>query len=243
MDFRNTWVRAAIAAVFASTMVPAAASADVTYHFAQGPGSYNTGVFVGTPGPFTFDFTVANVLAPNRSYGFGVAGVESGYDGNVIDLLVTGGNALSTFTLADYKGASEYFYGYINGGTLSRINVDTDSTGKISAFVMHIRGRSPGNSTLVYQADISSSGMGALLWYAPELGYFTPVAGRAGCAGSCGVIVSSHVGGITGAGGGGGGGGIGAVPEPATWALMIVGFGLVGSIWRRQLRGLVTVAA
>jgi len=96
---------------------------------------------------------------------------------------------------------------------------------------------------LVYQADISSSGIGALLWYAPELGYRTPDAGHAGCAGSCGVIVSSHVGGITGTGGGGGGGGVGAVPEPATWALMIVGFGLVGSVRRRQVRGLVTVAA
>lgn len=31
-----------------------------------------------------------------------------------------------------------------------------------------------------------------------------------------------------------GGGGGGAVPEPATWALMIIGFGMIGSAMRRQ---------
>lgn len=34
-------------------------------------------------------------------------------------------------------------------------------------------------------------------------------------------------------GGGGGGGGGGIVPEPGTWAMMIVGFGLVGASMRR----------
>jgi hypothetical protein len=34
----------------------------------------------------------------------------------------------------------------------------------------------------------------------------------------------------------GGGGGAGGVPEPATWALMIVGFGAVGAALRRRVR-------
>lgn len=34
--------------------------------------------------------------------------------------------------------------------------------------------------------------------------------------------------------GGGGGGGAGVIPEPATWAMMIAGFGLVGAVARRR---------
>ena len=33
---------------------------------------------------------------------------------------------------------------------------------------------------------------------------------------------------------GGGGGGLGGVPEPATWAMMIIGFGGVGAVMRRR---------
>jgi hypothetical protein len=34
--------------------------------------------------------------------------------------------------------------------------------------------------------------------------------------------------------GGGGTGGGGSVPEPATWAMMITGFGLIGAAMRRK---------
>jgi len=37
-----------------------------------------------------------------------------------------------------------------------------------------------------------------------------------------------------GGGGGGGGGGLGAVPEPASWAMLITGFGIVGIASRRR---------
>ena len=41
----------------------------------------------------------------------------------------------------------------------------------------------------------------------------------------------------------GGGGSIGAVPEPASWALFVSGFGLIGLATRRRNRGVTTVAA
>ena len=40
--------------------------------------------------------------------------------------------------------------------------------------------------------------------------------------------------GTGGGGGGGGGGNPGVIPEPATWAMMIAGFGLVGGVMRRR---------
>lgn len=40
----------------------------------------------------------------------------------------------------------------------------------------------------------------------------------------------------------GGGGGIGVIPEPATWAMMIAGFGLVGAAARRRREGTVVSA-
>jgi hypothetical protein len=42
--------------------------------------------------------------------------------------------------------------------------------------------------------------------------------------------------------GGGGGGGTGAVPEPASWAMLVMGFGLVGSLARRRAAGGTPVA-
>ena len=69
---------------------------------------------------------------------------------------------------------------------------------------------------------------------------------------------SGPTGGFPGGGGGGGGGGgsitnpappitppappVGVVPEPATWAMMILGFGLIGSALRRAGRRIRSVA-
>ncbi len=240
--------RYAAAFAIAVACIPGTVAASVTYHFADNnPGGnfYTYGAFRGFTPPFTFDFTVDNALAPNRSYGLGVAGWEPGYDGNVTDFLVSGGTALSTFRMADYfKVPNGRFAGYINSNPLSRIAVTTDASGAISSITASILARSTTNTMLIFQANVTTTAIGEGLYYDPALGYATSVYATSGCYDSCKkLLTSSHAGGIDGNGGGGNGGagpggvgGVGAVPEPATWALMIVGFGLVGSVRRRQRR-------
>ena len=71
-------------------------------------------------------------------------------------------------------------------------------------------------------------------------GHFTTTFDYVGSGGSGGGGGGSGGAGGGGAGGGGGGsgglggGGLGAVPEPASWALMITGFSLAGAMLRRR---------
>ena len=222
------------AAVAIICLIATQASAEVTYHFEQNGsiGSYvRNGELLGT-GPFTFDFTIANALAANHSYNFGVAGVESGFDGNVLDLRFSGGTALSTFNMADFfKVPNDRYYGYINSNPLSRLHLDTDVNGAIRAFSIFILGRSTVNTSRIFLGTLGANGFGIVDYYDPALGYHTPDAGKVYCATTCGVTVNSHDGSIVG------GDGVSAVPEPETWALMVIGFGFVGgAVRRRQFR-------
>lgn len=63
--------------------------------------------------------------------------------------------------------------------------------------------------------------------------------GPGGVPGGGGGVGGGSPGGSTPPGGGGGGGGgnpppVGAIPEPSTWALMILGFGGIGGAMRRR---------
>ncbi|MBC7499187.1 MAG: PEP-CTERM sorting domain-containing protein [Herminiimonas sp.] len=191
--------------------------------------------------PLTLDFTIANPLGANDSYSFGVTGVENGAFANLLDFRISAGTALTTFTLADFHGMNEYYGGYL-GGSLSRLGVSTDALGNIDFFDIIFRGRSPVDPQLIYvfstqrdPGNLGVSGPGISLDYDPALNYRTPSAGGYGCYVACGPIITSSISGV------GGGVGIGAVPEPASWLMMIVGFGLIGSALRRQTRKPITI--
>ena len=236
---------AAVVALCAVGLAPSAANAAVTtYHYAETrfDGNLSSGVIgdaVHNPyyySPFTFDFTVANALAANTTYNFGVSGVESGESGNVLDLRASDGNALTTFTLADYHAHFDVYGGSV-GHSLSRLHLETNAAGAISTFQILIQGRSAFNSQYIFnfglQGTAASNSAGIALYYDPALFFRTTVAGDVRCVIFCGGTFTSAAGGIGGAGGPGGGAG-GAVPEPASWALMIAGFGGVGAILRRR---------
>lgn len=77
----------------------------------------------------------------------------------------------------------------------------------------------------------------------PEAAPVAAAAGPSGAPGVGGPAASGPgsgpgpIGSIPGGGGGSGGGGsIGVVPEPATWAMMILGFGLIGGALRMRPR-------
>ena len=87
-----------------------------------------------------------------------------------------------------------------------------------------------GNSQAGLQAlalSILQGSSGAVLY---KTGLFTPPSGGGG----------GNNGGGGGGGGnsGGGGGNPGVVPEPASWAMLIAGFGLVGGMARRRRQAL-----
>ena len=232
---------AAVAALIALGAAPSGASAAITtYHFAETDTSFNISsglVGAGLHNPFTFDFTVANALAASTQYNFGVAGIEPGASGNVLDLRLSDGTPLTTFTLADYHGAYEVFGGAV-GSTLSRLQLHTDATGTIDNFSIYVAGRNPVNSqTLTYLQFLGGpSGITfqETLYYDPALGFRTVTAGDVHCntIGHCGGVFTQSPGGIGGVVDTGGG--AAGVPEPAAWALMIAGFGLSGAILRRR---------
>jgi hypothetical protein len=218
------------------------ASATVTYHFAESAGAFNsTGGIFGGPGgtqihnPVTFDFTIAAALAANTTYNFGVTGVENGDSGNVLDFRFSDGTLISTFSLADEPAHLE-----IRGGpfstNLSRIHLQTDATGAIQYYDILMAGRSTFNTDEVIGLQLQHTQPGGVAIvmsgydYGGAGGTYRFTSGSLQCVLACTGGFTSAPGGIGGAGAGGAGG----VPEPAAWALMILGMGGVGSLLRRR---------
>ena len=235
----------AVAGLLGIALAPTVASAAVTYHFAEttGIGNVTGGAFSGPGGiqvniPFTFDFTVASALAASTIYNFGAAAAlgpgGAGASGDVLDFRFSDGAPLTTFSLADYPTVPEGYRGGPAAADTVRIHVQTDATGAISLYDILIIGRSTFKPLdvlhLQLQHDTPSAGVG-IVEAAYSYGPRQFVDGDLHCVLFCSGTFTSAPGGI---GGGGGGGAGGAVPEPASWALMIVGFGAAGAMLRRR---------
>lgn len=229
--------------VFAATPIHAQA---VTYTFSESAGAVNLargflgdGIHASNTLPITFDFTVANALAANTQYNFGFSGIESGESGNVISIHFSNGTAASNFSSANYRGRD----------WLSRIGLVTDASANISLFDILVSGPSTfvvdglgqpsAISIQVQHTDPRVPGVAmAISLSNPDAagGIIGEVVCRAGCGGR-------FVGAPAGNPGSGGPAGPGAVPEPGTWAMMLVGFAGIGYSLRRRKRKLVDVYA
>jgi hypothetical protein len=248
---RNSVVASAVAILLGYAASPGMALASVTYHFAEstGEGNVTSGAFSAPGGvqvhnPFTFDFTVADALAPSTSYTFGAAGAlgksQAGVSGDVLDFSFSDGFALSTFGLGDYPAIHEGYRGGPAASDTVRIGVTTDAFGAIGLYDILIVGRSTDRPndvlSLQLQHDTPSAGVGLVLAayeYGSSVGTYRFVDGDLRCVIRCGGGFTSIVD-EGGTGETGGGGAAAAVPEPASWALMIMGFAGIGAMARRQ---------
>ena len=207
---RSLIIASAIALTISS---PAAAT--VTYHLTgvnvnNSVGGYGV-TYVGAHTPLTFDFTLAAPLAAN----LGPTDVVA----QALSYRASGGQAESTITNLDYVGG------------FKQIELSTNALGAITTFHFHVVGQNlvlpnaPNFLDFNFQGFNGALSAENLLFYRNDAHFNY---GNADCANAnCGG------GGFTVQLGGG-------VPEPATWALMVMGFGAVGLGLRRRRE---TVAA
>ncbi len=242
----GSWI--AVAAL-ATAVAPCAAHAAVTtYSFTQNVGIGNQlyGAFTSTgvglqssTVPVTFDFTLGNALAANTSYVFGYArldanGSSGGASGDVLDFNFSDGTPISSFSSsqfsASYPGSNPDYY--------ARFGLRTDGFGAISQYSIRVSAISsysgpltagftaPTNIQFYADSTTALSAASLLISVLNSSRRGTPDFGGLICT----SVAQNCGGGFTLKGGGGAGG----VPEPASWALMVTGFGLVGAAMRRR---------
>ena len=219
-----------VCTLLSAALVVPPASASVTYHFEQSAAALDTrfGLFLGGTGPVTFDFTVASVLAPNTIYNFGFSPISTGDSGSVLSFLVNGGNSYSSFASSDFP--AHYTYYGSGRSTGAAIHVQTDATGAISLYDILITGLSAASPadflTVQIQHDTANAGVAVVEGlYNVTYGFSSAsLQCVAGCGGSFGVLNAA------------------AVPEPAGWAMMVGGLGMVGFAMRSRRRNSAALA-
>lgn len=218
-----------ISGVLSLIAVPQA-SASVVIHFVEAPQAinYSSGVFGSVSRPVVFNFTIDEPLLANRGYNFGNANVESGDSGNISDFMISDSSAATLLQFSDVP-IKEYFNGN-NVASFSRIHLETDANAAIVNYDILISGRSHANRLQYiqyhlqdYYYDRFGPSITALTLDISS-GLVGPQTGGLQCVQMC-TATFAPLGGLSGTN---------AVPEPATWALFIAGFGIVGSAARRR---------
>ena len=239
------------------------AEASVTYSFTQIVGSGNQlyGAFTSTGSglqsstvPVTFDFTLANALAADASYSFGYPGLDAssssgGSSGNVLAFNFSDGTPISSFSSAEFSAS----YPGTNPDYYARFRLRTDGAGEITQYSIRVSAISsysgPLTADFTVPTNIQLFADSTTSLSAASLLFSVMNTSRRGTSDFGGLICTSVAqncgGGFTSApvGGSGGGGAASAVPEPASWLLMILGFGLIGSARRRQIRKPITIVS
>lgn len=246
MNIRSTTIALMSAALLAAS--PSAGAA-TTYSFTQGAGSGNLlyGAFTSIGSgleypkrPFTFDFTVAAPLAANSGYYLSLPGLTyptglRAATAALVDLNFSDGTPISTFSLAQYErnypGTSSGYYGYAIVGTdgaggLSFYHIRISA---ISAYVGPLTGGFTTPTNIQFFADSTTALDAASAFFSVmnTSRFGTPDFGGL----SCSSVAQNCGGGFTVTQTGGG---VAGVPEPATWALLLTGFGLLGAAVRRR---------
>ena len=223
---RNFAASAALLAGLAAIGMGSQASASVTLHFAEANGAvnYSFGRFGSASRPVKLDFTVASPLLANQHYNFGKANVESGDSGDVSDFSISDGTPNSVFQFSDAP-SKEYFNGN-NVATFSRFHFETDAHASIVNYDILLGGRSHADRSQFiqyhlqdYYYDRFGPSITALTLDVSS-GLVGIQTGGLQCVSACTATFGPVA--------------AGAVPEPASWALMILGFGGLGAALRRH---------
>jgi hypothetical protein len=190
----------------------AAVATPTTYHLSSvSPTNSVSGygvTFVGANIPLTFDFTVAAPLAANLAPADIIA--------QVLSYKASGGQAESTITDLDYVGSYK------------QIELATDAQGNITDFHFHVVGQNLVLPNPPNYLDFSFAGSDGnlssedLLFYRADrqFNYGAVDCANANCGTNSGFTVLSNSD-VT-------------VPEPSTWTLLIVGFGMAVAVLRRR---------
>ena len=201
-----------VATVFCA--VPSTAA--VNYHYSGQINPINTravdGVtYVAANAPITFDFTIDSPLAAN---------LDHFYVTNTLDWAASAGSPGSTITNA------------VAAAFLTRLYLNTDSTGTITKWNISAVGTpavlAESKKQLEFYFDSYDSYM-SIPVFSDVITYYNGkyrggILGAVNCTncGTRGAFSRTEL--------------VASVPEPETWALMIVGFGVMGVSMRRRRR-------
>lgn len=148
----------------------------------------------------------------NFTFSVAIISCAGGYGGNLLQGSVTNSNDLAALVALGAPNTGTFVGPKLEGlnAVTGVIDFSTLMTG-ISVFGIHAGGAGGTNSTFFFRFD-AGAGVDVIT-----------ITGRAG-ANNSGLSNSALF--ATG--------GVGAVPEPSTWAMMLIGFGAVGFSMRRR---------